>query len=145
MKITLTPSFSGYPLGIARCSRCRCCRLLSMRMPASKTSSFSVRDILDLGPKQAAVRDTGETQLAGIKTEPAPATPPAPPRPGYLQGARPPFPFPHHWSQLSPFLAHNKCKILALCLQMEYALCKEKSTPDTIDNKHNFLSFQWTQ
>ena len=138
-----------------------------MRMPASKTSSFSVRDILDLGPKQAAVQDTGETQLAGIKTEPAPApdivktapavsapplqpapaTPPAPPRPGYLHGARPPFPFPHHWSQLSPFLAHNKCKIWALCLQMEYAFMHARRNPlqaHLIINT-TFYSFQWTQ
>ena len=138
-----------------------------MRMPASKTSSFSVRDILDLGPKQAAVQDTGETQLAGIKTEPAPApdivktapavsapplqpapsTPPAPPRPGYLQGARPTFPFPHHWSQLSPFLAHSKCKIWALWLQMEYAFMHARRNPlqaHLIINT-TFYSFQWTQ
>ena len=90
-----------------------------MRMP--RTSSFSVRDILDLGPKQGKGEEAGtETKLA-VKTEPKPdlvkTSPPSPTShvssttQSYFPGAglRPP---PHlaQWSNLSPFLSYNKCR-----------------------------------
>lgn len=96
-----------------------------MRMP--RTSSFSVRDILDLGPKQGkeAGDEAGSETKLPVKTEPKPdlvktgACQPSPtsgvvsstthnyfPGPG---GLRPP---PHlaQWSNLSPFLSYNKCR-----------------------------------
>ena len=98
-----------------------------MRMP--RTSSFSVRDILDLGPKQGKEggEDAGtETKLPPVKTEPKPdlvktAACQSSPRcgvvssstqhyfPGPHQGLRPP---PHlaQWSNISPFLSYNKCR-----------------------------------
>ena len=104
-----------------------------MRMP--KTSSFSVRDILDLGPKQASAEDnlsSAETKLPVIKKEQeqrpdlvttgerddgkqlplrqAPVSSSSPAHPG-LPGLRPPLPLHFsQWSNLSPFLAHSKCK-----------------------------------
>ena len=95
-----------------------------MRMP--RTSSFSVRDILDLGPKQGPEggEDGGEETKLPVKTEPKPdlvktGDCQASPRSGvvssttnnYFPGPaiRPP---PHlaQWSNLSPFLSYNKCK-----------------------------------
>ena len=104
-----------------------------MRMP--KTSSFSVRDILDLGPKQATAEDnlsSAETKLPVIKKEQeqrpdlvktgqreegkqmplsqASVSSSSPSHPG-LPGHRPPLPLHFsQWSNLSPFLAHSKCK-----------------------------------
>ena len=102
-----------------------------MRMP-NKTSSFSVRDILDLGPKQAAPEDSlssAETKLPVIKKEhehrpdlvsegdkggqaasvsSQGISSSSPAHPG-LPGHKPPFHF-SQWSNLSPFLAHSKCK-----------------------------------
>ena len=91
-----------------------------MRMP--RTSSFSVRDILDLGPKagkETEQETEPETKLP-VKTEPKPdlvKTSPSSIPSGvvssttqnYLTGARPSMHFPQ-WSNISPFLAYNKCK-----------------------------------
>ena len=95
-----------------------------MRMP--RTSSFSVRDILDLGPKQGkeAGEDGGTETKLPVKTEPKPDLVKtdacqASPRSGvvsstthnYFPGPaiRPP---PHlaQWSNISPFLSYNKCR-----------------------------------
>ena len=95
-----------------------------MRMP--RTSSFSVRDILDLGPKQGkeAGEEAGTETKLPVKTEPKPdlvktdACQPSP-RSGVVSstthnyfpgpGLRPP---PHlaQWSNISPFLSYNKCR-----------------------------------
>ena len=109
-----------------------------MRMPNSnRTSSFSVRDILDLGPKQTSSdgdRTSPETKLPAVKTEQkpdvvktvtgltssssymsvnSPVISSSTPAHGYLAGARPPFHF-GQWSHLSPFLAQTKCKYFFL-------------------------------
>ena len=95
-----------------------------MRMP--RTSSFSVRDILDLGPKQGkdAGEEAGPETKLPVKKEPKPdlvktdACHPSG-RSGVVSsttqnyfpgpGLRPP---PHlaQWSNISPFLSYNKCR-----------------------------------
>ena len=100
-----------------------------MRMP--RTSSFSVRDILDLGPKQGkeATEEAGTETKLPVKTEPKPdlvktgASQPWP-RSGVVssttQGLRP---HPHlaQWSNISPFLSYNKCKSN---ISLPFPLCK---------------------
>ena len=95
-----------------------------MRMP--RTSSFSVRDILDLGPKQGkeAGEEAGTETKLPVKTEPKPdlvktdACQPSP-RSGVVSstthnyfpgpGLRPPAHL-AQWSNISPFLSYNKCR-----------------------------------
>ena len=92
-----------------------------MRMP--RTSSFSVRDILDLGPKQGKEPDQQtetETKLP-VKTEAKPDLVKTPPHSGVVSSTtqnclspaqpRPPLHFPQ-WSNISPFLSYNKCRFL---------------------------------
>ena len=92
-----------------------------MRMP--RTSSFSVRDILDLGPKQGKGEEAGTETKLSVKTEPKPdlvKTSPTSPTStshvssttqSYFPGAGLRAP-PHlaQWSNLSPFLSYNKCR-----------------------------------
>ena len=118
-------------------------RLLSMRMPNSnRTSSFSVRDILDLGPKPTSTdgdRASPETKLPAVKTEQkpdvlktgvgltsssgshmsvnSPVISSSTPAHSYLAGARPPFHF-GQWSNLSPFLTQTKCKLFLICSEV---------------------------
>ena len=90
-----------------------------MRMP--RTSSFSVRDILDLGPKPSKEEEAVvETKLPGPRPDllgPAPRPAPGPVSPPSLSlhspsissttgpAARLPL---SHWSGLQPFLAQHK-------------------------------------
>ena len=105
-----------------------------MRMP--RTSSFSVRDILDLGPKQGKESQETETETKlPVKTEAKPDLVKTSPHSGvvssttqnYLSGAqpRPSLHFPQ-WSNISPFLSYNKCKSLSARLQSSNPLVSSR-------------------